>query len=144
MSLSLIVGAGSYAERPSERGYAHFTEHLAFTGSTHYPSGTAARFFEENGMKFGRDANAFTSGNRTVFRITLQKADQKTLSESLQVLSDFAGGMLFAPESVASERGVVLSELALADTEEGRTLADLRKFLYGGTQFEFLPAGDLP
>ena len=50
--------------------------------------------------------------------------------------------MLFAPESVASERGVVLSELALADTEEGRTLADLRKFLYGGTQFEFLPAGD--
>lgn len=142
VSLSLIVGAGSYAERPSERGYAHFTEHLAFTGSTHYPSGTAARFFEENGMKFGRDANAFTSGNRTVFRITLQKADQKTLSESLQVLSDFAGGVLFAPESVASERGVVLSELALADTEEGRTLADLRKFLYGGTQFEFLPAGD--
>ena len=142
VSLSLIVGAGSYAERPSERGYAHFTEHLAFTGSTHYPSGTAARFFEENGMKFGRDANAFTSGNRTVFRITLQKADQKTLSESLQVFSDFAGGVLFAPESVASERGVVLSELALADTEEGRTLADLRKFLYGGTQFEFLPAGD--
>jgi len=49
------------------------------------------------------------------------------------VLSDFAGGVLFTPESVASERGVVLSELALADTEEGRTLADQRKFLYGGT-----------
>lgn len=142
VSLSLIVGAGSYIERPAERGYAHFTEHLAFTGSVHYPAGTAARFFEENGMKFGRDANAFTSGNRTVFRITLQKSDQKTLSESLQVLSDFAGGVLFAPESVARERGVVLSDLALADTEEGRTLADLRKFLYGGTQFEFLPAGD--
>src|SRR5579864_9714355 len=40
VSIILMVGAGSGDEQPNERGVAHFLEHMAFNGSTHFPPGT--------------------------------------------------------------------------------------------------------
>ena len=38
--LRLHVDVGSLAEEDSERGLAHFLEHMAFNGSEHFPAGT--------------------------------------------------------------------------------------------------------
>jgi len=41
--LRLVVRVGSGDETESERGLAHFLEHMAFNGTTHYPAGKPAR-----------------------------------------------------------------------------------------------------
>src|SRR5665213_943104 len=41
-SLRLVVGAGSLDETEAQRGIAHFIQHLAYKGSTHFPPGTMA------------------------------------------------------------------------------------------------------
>src|SRR5258708_4560764 len=56
-SLRLVVSAGALNETDQQRGLAHFLEHLAFNGSTHYPPGTLVEFFQRNGMSFGGDTN---------------------------------------------------------------------------------------
>src|SRR4029077_13402953 len=45
VSIILMVGAGSSDEAPNERGVAHFLEHMAFNGSTHFPPGTVMKRF---------------------------------------------------------------------------------------------------
>jgi zinc protease len=67
-SVRLLVLAGSLHERDDQRGVAHFLEHMAFNGSTHYPAGTLIEFFQRMGMSFGGDTNANTSFDRTIYR----------------------------------------------------------------------------
>src|ERR1043166_4292191 len=39
ISLRLAVETGSFEENEEQRGLAHFLEHMAFNGSTHYAPG---------------------------------------------------------------------------------------------------------
>src|SRR5512142_2017597 len=54
-SLRLVVGSGSLYEADAQRGLAHFLEHMAFNGSTHYAPGTLIEYFQRLGMGFGND-----------------------------------------------------------------------------------------
>ncbi|MBA4355592.1 MAG: peptidase M16, partial [Novosphingobium sp.] len=40
------IATGSLDERDSERGFAHFVEHMAFNGSTHVPEGEMVKLLE--------------------------------------------------------------------------------------------------
>ena len=60
VSIRLLVLAGSLQEKEGQRGLAHFLEHMAFNGSTHYAPGTLLEFFQRMGMSFGGDTNATT------------------------------------------------------------------------------------
>ena len=68
VSLRFAVTAGSLEESDDQRGLAHFLEHLAFNGSTHFPSGTLFEYFQRLGMSFGGDTNPFTSFDRTEYQ----------------------------------------------------------------------------
>jgi len=61
VSLRLLVLAGSFDETEAQRGLAHFLEHMAFNGSTHYAPGTLVEKLQRLGMGFGADTNASTS-----------------------------------------------------------------------------------
>src|SRR5579864_6008116 len=61
VSIILYVGAGSMDETESERGVAHFLEHMAFNGSKHFPPGTVMKEFADIGVSIGRDQDAETS-----------------------------------------------------------------------------------
>ncbi|HKB91955.1 MAG TPA: insulinase family protein, partial [Opitutaceae bacterium] len=67
VSLRLLVLAGSLEETEEQRGLAHFLEHMAFNGSTHYAPGTLVEFFQRMGMSFGGDTNAYTSFDHTLY-----------------------------------------------------------------------------
>ena len=82
-SLRLLVEAGSLNETEAQRGLAHFTEHLAFNGSTHYAPGTLVEFFQRMGMSFGGDTNADTSFDRTRYLLELPDTKPETLREFL-------------------------------------------------------------
>ncbi len=142
VSLRLLVQAGSLNERDDQRGLAHFLEHMAFNGSTHYPPGTLVEFFQRMGMSFGGDTNANTGFDRTVYQLELPNNQDATVAEGLRVLGDFAGGLLLEPKWIDKERGIILSEKRARDSVDFRTFVAQFKFLLDGTLLpERMPIG---
>jgi zinc protease len=131
VSLRLVVLAGSFDEREDERGYAHLVEHMAFAGSTHYPTGRLVEFMQTLGVGFGADLNADTSFTRTLYKLDLPAPG--LLPQGLQVLRDYADGLTFPAAALDRQRGVVLSELRERDTGEYRFNQVWLATLYGAT-----------
>src|SRR3954471_14952271 len=71
-SLHLVVRAGSLDEHDDERGFAHFVEHMAFSGTKNYPPSAIRVLMQRMGMSMGADINATTSYNFTNYRLDLQ------------------------------------------------------------------------
>jgi zinc protease len=115
-SLRLLVIAGSLQETEEQRGLAHFLEHMAFNGGTHFKAGTLVEFFQRMGMSFGGDTNASTSFDRTLYQLELPDTKEATLTEGLSVLADDAGGLLLQPDMIEKERGIILSEKRTRDS----------------------------
>lgn len=141
-SVRLYVGAGAFAETEEQRGLAHFLEHMAFNGSTHYAPGTLVEFFQRMGMSFGGDTNAFTSFDRTQYMLELADTKEATLAEGFQVLSDYAGGLLLLAPEIDKERGIIASEKRARDSVAFRTQIAGLEFALKGTRLpERLPIG---
>lgn len=134
ISVRLIVHAGSLDEHDDELGYAHFVEHMAFNGTTHYPAGRLVPFFQRLGLAWGADANAETSFTFTTYRIDLPAGNAAHFAEALQVLADFAGGLRFDAAEVHRERGVIGSELRARDDDEWQRRLRNIAINYAGTK----------
>jgi zinc protease len=142
-SLRLLVEAGSAEERPEQRGLAHFLEHMAFNGSTHYPPGTLIEFFQRMGMNFGGDTNANTGFDRTIYLLELPNTQEPTITEGLHVFADYAGGLLLQPAEIDKERGVILSEKRTRDSVGYRTFVAQFGFMLDGSLLpQRLPIGE--
>ena len=146
VELRLAVNAGSVLEDKDQQGFAHFLEHMAFNGTTHFPHNTLEDFIESAGMRFGADLNAFTSPDETVYMLTLPSDDAAILSQGLDVVQDWAGGgILIDSNEVVAERGVVMGEwrTRLQDTVTQRVTAHFDTLLYGGSPYlDRQPIGD--
>lgn len=133
VAMFLNVRAGSLHESESQRGLAHYLEHMLFNGSTHYPPGTLVKYFQSIGMDFGADTNAHTSYDETVYTLVLPSPDEKTLSEGLTVLADFARGALLPEKEVDRERGVIFAEKRSRDTARNRVRKAQLAFDFAGS-----------
>jgi zinc protease len=141
-SLRLVVAAGSFHETEAQLGLAHFLEHMAFNGSTHYPPGTLIEFFQRMGMNFGGHTNAYTYFDRTVYKLELPDTKPETLAEGFRVLADYAGGLLLEPAEIERERGVILAEKLSRDSADYRSAVASYRFYYAGTLLpDRLPIG---
>jgi len=132
-SLRLLVEAGSFHEQENQRGLAHFLEHMAFNGSTHYDPGTLVEFLQRMGMKFGADTNASTGLDRTLYLLELPKTDEATLTAGLRVFGDYASGLSLLDPEIEKERGVILSEKRTGDSIQRRVAEARWNFAYGST-----------
>ena len=132
--LRLVVNAGSMQEDADQRGMAHFLEHMAFNGTTHFPHQSLIDFVEASGMRFGADLNAYTSFDETVYMLTVPTDEAEFLSKGLTVLEDWAsGGILIDSVEVVAERGVVKGEWRsrLPDTTSQKIQRHQREILFG-------------
>src|SRR6185312_408949 len=111
-SMVLYIKAGAFEEDASERGLAHFIEHMAFRGTTHFPAGTLFKQLAQQGVAAGQDQNAATAVYGTTYYIDLPKATDPALDLAATWLGDVADGLQFKPEDVDGERGAILSEVA--------------------------------
>jgi zinc protease len=111
--LRLAVDAGSVLETETERGYAHFVEHMAFNGTRRFHGHTIIEFLEKSGMRFGPDVNAYTSFDETVYTMTLPTDSARFLETGLDILEDWATGIAFDTAEVRQERGVIVEEWRL-------------------------------
>jgi zinc protease len=110
LSFRLGVAVGSFDEADSERGVAHFVEHMAFNGTRTFAEDQLSGAFARMGVGFGRDHNAFTSLNSTTFHLDLPASEPAQVDAAFNWLRDVADGMLFDPAAVDRERGVILAE----------------------------------
>ncbi|HEU4588168.1 MAG TPA: insulinase family protein [Gemmatimonadales bacterium] len=109
--LRLVVNAGSALEAEDQRGFAHFLEHMAFNGTTHFPKHALIEYLEDAGMRFGADLNAYTSFDETVYQFAVPTDEPRFLPDGLRMLADIAGGQITLDSSeVVAERGVVVGE----------------------------------
>ena len=139
----LFVKSGSVNERDDQQGLAHFLEHLAFNGTKHFPGDGIVRFLESKGAKFGKDLNAHTSFNETVYKLQLPCTDPLMVDSTLTILADWASGLTIDPAEVEKERGVILSEwLSRGGTQTDNSMRLVREILNGSIYDRRITIGD--
>ncbi|MFH1896239.1 MAG: pitrilysin family protein [bacterium] len=106
-TLLFSVLAGSRFESPGQEGVAHFLEHLAFKGSSQYPTQMAVACEVEG---FGGAWNAYTSEERVGYYI---KAAASNFTKAFEVLNDIVFHPLLRKVDIDGERGVILEEYKL-------------------------------
>eukprot|EP01031_Cornospumella_fuschlensis_P010690 gene10690-13081_t len=79
LELRLVVKAGSILEDDDQRGLAHFTEHMAFNGSTNFKRHELVSYLQSIGVKFGADLNAYTSFDETVYMLPIPTAKKENI-----------------------------------------------------------------
>ena len=103
---------GSVLEEETQRGLAHFLEHMAFNGLEHFPKKAMLDYMERNGVKFGTNVNAWTSFEQTVYMLNNVPTTNPGLVDScLLVLHDWSSFISLEDDEIESERGVILEEM---------------------------------
>ena len=142
LELRLVVKAGSILEDEDQQGLAHFTEHMAFNGSTHFKRNELVSYLQSIGVKFGADLNAYTSFDETVYILPIPTDKKEIVAQGFQVLEDWAHGLSFNDADIDSERGIVLEELRLGKGVDDRMNKKvLPKVLNGSRYADRLPIG---
>ena len=106
-TLLFSVLAGSRFEGAGQEGVAHFLEHLAFKGSSKYPTQLDVACEVEG---FGGAWNAYTSEECITYYI---KAAHSNFAKAFEVLNDIVFHPLLRKEDIDGERGVILEEYKL-------------------------------
>ena len=106
----LVSNAGSIMERDDQQGLAHFCEHMAFNGIKGYPHNEMINKLQQHGVEFGRDINAYTSFDQTVYYVNMPADDPEMVKMGIEILDGWAGNILFDEKEIESERGVIHEE----------------------------------
>lgn len=107
---ALYFRAGTRDESAANGGVAHFLEHMMFKGSAAYGPGEIDRVTQS----LGGANNAFTGHDATTYYFNFA-ADRWT--RALAIEADRMSALALDPEAVASERQVILEELAMYESE---------------------------
>ena len=134
---------GSINEEESQRGLAHFLEHMAFNGSEHFKGNGIIDFTRSLGVEFGSDLNAYTSIDQTVYRVCNVPTKRATALDScLLILKDWSNGLSLEPDEIDKERDVVHNEWRLGEGPSQRMLQRALPKTYPGSKYgERLPIG---
>ncbi len=143
VSMRLVVRRGSVYETESEKGLAHFIEHMAFNGTKRFPSGDMVEYFQRLGMAFGADTNAHTGFTETVYKLDMPEVSEKLIDDGLALLRDYCDSIIFAPHSIERERGVIIAEKNSRDTQDYRKAVKEIEHTFKGSIFaERMPIGE--
>ena len=135
---------GSTLETPEQLGLAHFLEHMAFNGTTHFPGKTMLEYLQSKGIRFGADINAYTSFDETVYNINNVPTNDKELIDNvLMVLHDWSGDILLETEEIDAERGVIESEWRSRNNAQFRMFSSLLPKIYEEYQYQQMPIGKM-
>ncbi|MBQ8065123.1 MAG: insulinase family protein [Prevotella sp.] len=138
---------GSIQEDESQRGLAHFLEHMAFNGSENFPSKPEGRsiidFTRSLGVEFGSDLNAYTSIDQTVYRVCDVPTKRATALDScLLILKDWSNGLALEADEIDKERDVVHNEWRLGEGASQRMITRSLPKMYPGSKYgERMPIG---
>ena len=127
---------GAIQENDDQRGLAHFLEHMCFNGTDNFKGNDIVKWCETIGVKFGRDLNAYTSIDQTVYNISNVPTTREGIIDScLLILHDWADGLLLEPEEIDKERGVIHEEWRMRTSAQMRMLERDLPRLYPNSKY---------
>ena len=127
VSVAFAVRYGGINEDVSEKGIAHFIEHMFYKGT---PKRDARKIAEEIERK-GGELNGFTSEVITAYWC---KMPSKHLDVALDVLGDMVKNPKFDEKELEKERKVIFEEIKmLRDNPRTHVFDEIQKSLYAGT-----------
>lgn len=102
---------GSLQEEESQRGLAHLLEHLAFNGTDHFKDNDLQEYLQSIGVEYGRNLNAYTSIDQTVYYFTDVPTKRATAVDScMLILKDWSNGITLTQKAIDDERDIVHNE----------------------------------
>ena len=135
---------GSTLEDQDQLGLAHFLEHMAFNGTSHYPGKNMLNYLQGKGIRFGADINAYTSFDETVYNINNVPTTDKPLMDSvLLVLYDWSGEILLEEAEIEAERGVIQEEWRQRNDASTRMWTAILPKIYKEYQYQQMPIGKM-
>ncbi|MBR1445525.1 MAG: insulinase family protein, partial [Alloprevotella sp.] len=126
---------GSVQEEESQRGLAHFLEHMAFNGSQNFKGNSLISYCERIGVKFGQNLNAYTSTDETVYNIDNVPVTESNIDSCLLILHDWSGYLDLEEEEIQKERGVIHEEWRLRSSAMQRIFNRNLETLYPGSRY---------
>ncbi|MCF7568274.1 insulinase family protein [Sabulilitoribacter arenilitoris] len=109
-SYYIIQNVGSILENDNQQGLAHFLEHMAFNGTKAFPGKGILETLQKEGIVFGKDINAYTSFDETVYNVDNVPTRPELIETGLQILHDWSNYLLLTEEEIDAERGVIKEE----------------------------------
>ena len=136
---------GSVLEEESQRGLAHFLEHMAFNGTTNLPGMTLREYLQSRGIKFGENLNAGTGIDQTVYMVTNVPTDIPGLVDTcLLILHDWSSFIALEEAEIDNERGVILEELRTREDANERMMKAILPTMYPNSPYANRLPGGLP
>lgn len=110
-SFYIIRNAGALLEEDDQNGLAHFLEHMAFQGTKNFPGKGIISTMERYGVAFGRNVNAYTAHNETVYNLSSVPTENPALLDTcLMILHDWSYYLTLDDKEIDDERGVISEE----------------------------------
>lgn len=132
----IIHNVGSLQEEENQRGLAHFLEHMAFNGTQNFPDKLLLNYLNSIGVKFGRNVNAYTSMDRTVYNISQVPLQRENVVDSvLLMLHDWSYYITCDSLAIENERGVVREEWRRGDDARTRMMKAFFAIEQKGSRF---------
>lgn len=141
----IAQNVGAIQEEDSQRGLAHFLEHMCFNGTEHFPGNSLIGWLESVGVKFGQNLNAATYVDRTVYNLSNVPTARTGVQDScLLILRDWADGLTLSPDEIDAERKVIHEEWRQGNNGMQRIVEGLLPKMYPGSKYGYrLPIGTL-
>ncbi|MGI6242638.1 MAG: M16 family metallopeptidase [Prevotella sp.] len=132
----IVQKVGSIQEEESQRGLAHFLEHMCFNGTKNFPGNQVIKYCESLGVQFGQDINAYTAIDQTVYNIdNVPTTRQSALDSCLLILHDWANELTLDPVEIDKERGVIHEEWRQRTSASNRMLERNLPKIYPGSKY---------
>ncbi|WP_185154140.1 pitrilysin family protein [Fulvivirga sp. M361] len=110
-SFYLVQNVGAILEEDHQNGLAHMLEHLAFNGSDNFKGKGVKDFLERQGVQFGKNINAYTNTDETVYNFSnVPTGNPDVMDSCVLILHDWSGSLTLAGEEIDAERGVIKEE----------------------------------
>ncbi|MDO6853350.1 insulinase family protein [Cellulophaga lytica] len=141
-SYYIIQNVGSILENDNQQGLAHFLEHMAFNGTKNFEGKGILNTLQKHGAVFGRDINAYTSFDETVYNMDNIPTKDGLIDTCLLVLHDWSNYLLLTDEEIDAERGVIKEEWRTRQNGRMRILQQSLPIMFNNSKYsKRLPIG---
>jgi len=143
-SYYIIQNVGSILEKDNQQGLAHFLEHMAFNGTKNFKGKGILNTLEKHGLIFGRDINAYTSFDETVYNVNNIPTKPELIDTGLLVLHDWSNYLSLTDTEIDAERGVIKEEWRTRQSGGMRILQQNIGTMFNNTVYaKRLPIGSM-
>ena len=135
-SFYIIQNVGAILEEDDQNGLAHFLEHMAFNGTQNFPGKGIINTLEKHGVAFGKNINAYTALDETIYNLSDVPVKQEGLIDTcLLVLHDWSHYLSLTDKEIDLERGVISEEWRTRRNASFRIQKTIREVMFKGSRY---------